>query len=271
MRLCPDRDPGGGVRRGGKPSQAHCRPAWGAGYGRISTTCSRSRNRSASPLPTSAHFASRKPVWKPGKHVLVEKPIAVTVGRSPGIGQTGARNAAASCRSVTASGSIPIMQLMRPHIDRPAFIECHRLSSFGERGTDVDVVLGSDDSRSGSGALVQSGAGRGGSGGRGACALVQYRYRQCAHCVCERMRREFDASRVSTNKMRRLRVFQRDRYVSIDFQTRQAVVSRRVQDSGSRPAIDVEILPGRTMMSRCDSSWTLSFTPYDGSRPVVRW
>ena len=48
------------------------------------------------------------------------------------------------------------------------------------------------------------------------------------------------ASRVSTNKMRRLRVFQRDRYVSIDFQTRQALVSRRTQTSGAKPVIDVE-------------------------------
>jgi predicted dehydrogenase len=48
------------------------------------------------------------------------------------------------------------------------------------------------------------------------------------------------ASRVSTNKMRRLRVFQRDRYVSIDFQSRHAMVSRRTHGTGAKPVIDVE-------------------------------
>ena len=53
------------------------------------------------------------------------------------------------------------------------------------------------------------------------------------------------ASRVSTNKMRRLRFFQRDRYVSIDFQTRQAMLSRRVEGN-PRPTIDVETFQAGT-------------------------
>jgi predicted dehydrogenase len=77
------------------------------------------------------------------------------------------------------------------------------------------------------------------------------------------------ASRVSTNKMRRLRFFQRDRYVSIDFQTRQAMVSRRVEGSGPRPTIDVE-----TFQAGDEEPLRLELESFvravaDGSRPVV--
>jgi len=77
------------------------------------------------------------------------------------------------------------------------------------------------------------------------------------------------ASRVSTNKMRRLRFFQRDRYVSIDFQTRQAMLSRRVEGSGPRPTIDVE-----TFQAGDEEPLRLELESFvravaDGSRPVV--
>ena len=52
------------------------------------------------------------------------------------------------------------------------------------------------------------------------------------------------ASRVSTNKMRRLRLFQRDNYVSIDFQTRQGMICRREAGTGTRPSIGIEQLQG---------------------------
>ena len=52
------------------------------------------------------------------------------------------------------------------------------------------------------------------------------------------------SSRVSMTKMRRLRVFQRDRYVSMDFQTRQGMISRRLQHTGERPTIEVEHFRG---------------------------
>jgi predicted dehydrogenase len=52
------------------------------------------------------------------------------------------------------------------------------------------------------------------------------------------------SSRVSMNRMRRLRVFQRDRYVSVDYQTRHAVVYRRRTDQGTKPQLDMEQLVG---------------------------
>jgi len=52
------------------------------------------------------------------------------------------------------------------------------------------------------------------------------------------------SSRVSTNKMRRLRLFQRDNYISIDFQTRQAMICRRNTKAGERSTVEVEQFQG---------------------------
>ena len=52
------------------------------------------------------------------------------------------------------------------------------------------------------------------------------------------------SSRVSMNKMRRLRLFQRDNYLSIDFQTRQGMICRRNVKAGERPAVEVEQFQG---------------------------
>jgi predicted dehydrogenase len=52
------------------------------------------------------------------------------------------------------------------------------------------------------------------------------------------------SSRVSTNKMRRLRLFQRENYLSIDFQTRQGMICRRSVKAGEQPTVEVEQLQG---------------------------
>lgn len=189
--------------------------------------------------PTSVHFEATKACLEAGKHVLVEKPIAVTSAEAQELVALAARR---GCLLQVGHSERfnPIMQRMRPYIDRPAFIECHRLSAFGERGTDVDVVLdlmihdldlvlsfnpGPVEEVRAAGVPVLSSN----------IDIANARIAFASGCVAN-----LTASRVSTNKMRRLRVFQRDRYVSIDFQARQAVVSRRTQGSGSRPTIDVE-------------------------------
>jgi predicted dehydrogenase len=194
--------------------------------------------------PTSAHFSAAKACLDAGKHVLVEKPIAVTLAEARELVELAARR---GCLLQVGHSERfnPIMQRMRSHIERPAFIEGHRLSAFGERGTDVDVVLdlmihdldlvlsfnpGPVEEVRAAGVPVLSPN----------IDIANARIAFASGCVAN-----LTASRVSTNKMRRLRFFQRDRYVSIDFQTRQAMVSRRVQGGGPRPTIDVETVSGR--------------------------
>ena len=162
--------------------------------------------------PTSAHFKLAKPCLEAGKHVLVEKPVAVTPAEARELIKV-ARDRGCLLQVGHSERFNPIMQLMRQHIDRPAFVECHRLSSFGERGTDVDVVLdlmihdldlilsfapGSLEEVRAAGVPVLSQN----------IDIANARIVFTGGCVAN-----LTSSRVSTTKMRRLRIFQRDRYV----------------------------------------------------------
>jgi predicted dehydrogenase len=194
-------------------------------------------------VPTSAHYDVAKACLQAGKHVLVEKPIAVTSAEARELVQLASQR---QCRLQVGHSERfnPIMQVMRPHIGRPVFIECHRLSSFNERGTDVDVILdlmihdldmvlsfnpGAVEDVQAAGVPVLS------STIDIANARIQFK----SGCVAN-----LTASRVSTNKMRRLRLFQRDNYLSIDFHTRQGMICRREAGTGVRPSIVIEQLRG---------------------------
>jgi predicted dehydrogenase len=200
--------------------------------------------------------------------VLVEKPIAVTSAQAHELVQLAQQQG--RCLQVGHSERFnPVMQVMRPHIGRPVFIECHRLSSFSERGTDVDVVLdlmihdldlvlsfnpGPVEDIQAAGVPVLS------STIDIANARIQFK----TGCVAN-----LTASRVSMNKMRRLRIFQQDKYLSIDFQTRQGVICRRDAKAGQRPAVEVEQLQGgeeEPLKLQLESFLHAAGT---GTRPVV--
>ena len=194
-------------------------------------------------VPTSGHYAVSKACLQAGKHVLIEKPIATTPAEAQELVQLAKQRGC--CVQVGHSERFnPVMTLMRPYIGKPVFIECHRLSSFSERGTDVDVVLdlmihdldlvlsmnpGQVEEVRAAGVAVLS------SSIDIANARIQFR----SGCVAN-----LTSSRVSTNKMRRLRLFQRDNYLSIDFQTRQGMICRRSAKAGERPIVEVEQLQG---------------------------
>ena len=194
-------------------------------------------------VPTSSHYAVAKLCLEAGKHVLLEKPIAVQPAEAHEL--VALAQAKGCWLQVGHSERFnPIMQTMRPHIQRPVFIEGHRLGSYSPRGTDVDVVLdlmihdldlvlsfnpGPVEEVRASGVAVLSPT----------IDIAQARIQFRSGCVAN-----LTASRVSTNKMRRLWLFQREQYVSIDFQTRQAVISRHRLVSGAAPELDTESFQG---------------------------
>ena len=219
-------------------------------------------------IPSSGHYAVTKVCLEAGKHVLVEKPIAVMPSEAHELVQLAKQRGC--CLQVGHSERFnPVMALMRPHIGRPVFIECHRLSSFSERGTDVDVVLdlmihdldlvlslnpGPVEEVRAAGVAVLS------SSIDIANARIQFR----SGCVAN-----LTSSRVSTNKMRRLRLFQRDNYLSIDFQSRQAMIGRRNAKGGERPTVEVEQFQGgdeEPLKLQLESFLHAAGT---GTRPVV--
>ncbi len=194
-------------------------------------------------VPTSSHYAVAKACLEAGKHVLVEKPIAVLPDEAEELVELAK---AKGCKLQVGHSERfnPIMRSMRPHIHRPAFIESHRLGPYSERGTDVDVVLdlmihdldlvlslnpGPVEEVRAAGVPVLS------SKIDIANARIQFQH----GCVAN-----LTASRVSLGKMRRFRVFQRDSYVSMDLQSRQGIVGRRSGDRGATPGFAIEEFKG---------------------------
>lgn len=219
-------------------------------------------------VPTSGHYAVVRVCLNSGKHVLVEKPIAATPREAQELVQLA--NQKGCCVQVGHSERFnPVMALMRPHIGQPVFIECHRLSSFSERGTDVDVVLdlmihdldlvlslnpGPVEEVRAAGVTVLS------SSIDIANARIQFQ----GGCVAN-----LTSSRVSTNKMRRLRLFQRESYLSIDFQTRQGMIYRHPVEAGTKPTIEVEELKGSDEEPLKLQLESFLHAVSTGTRPVV--
>lgn len=194
-------------------------------------------------VPTSAHHHVGKACLEAGVHVLMEKPIAVKVNEARELVELAQKRGL-----ILQVGHIerfnPGITALRPYIRRPTFIECHRLSPFGERGTDVDVVLdlmihdldmilsfdpGPVEEVKAAGMPVLS------PNIDIANARIVFR----SGCVAN-----VTASRVSTDRLRHLRLFQRDGYLSLDYQTRQGVICRRHANDGERPRIEVEQVRG---------------------------
>lgn len=219
-------------------------------------------------VPTSAHYEVAKACLQAGKHVLVEKPIAVTPAEAQELVDLARRQ---DCRLQVGHSERfnPVMLAMRSRIGRPVFIECHRLSSFSERGTDVDVVLdlmihdldlvlsfnpGPVEEVRAAGVPVLSAT----------TDIANARIQFQSGCVAN-----LTASRVSTNKMRRLRLFQRNNYVAIDFQNRQGMVCRREAEPGGRPAISFEQVKGGEEEPLKLQLESFLHAVRSGTRPVV--
>ncbi len=187
-------------------------------------------------VPTSAHYSVAKVCLEARKHVLVEKPIAVRPAEAQELVALAERNGC-TLQVGHSERFNPIMQMMRPHIERPLVFECQRLGTYSERGTDVDVVLdlmihdldlvlscdpGPVKAVRATGVSILS------TTNDVAHAHIQFKSGCVAHVT---------ASRVSQKAMRFMRAFQSDGYVSIDFQSRQGVIGRRSIAHGRKPML----------------------------------
>lgn len=190
-------------------------------------------------VPTSGHYAVAKACLEAGKHVLVEKPIAVLLSEAQELVDAASRRGC-TLQVGHSERFNPIMQMMRPYIQRPVLMECHRLGVYSPRGTDVDVVLdlmihdldlvlscqpGRVEAVEATGLSVLSPTND----------VVNARVRFETGCVAN-----ITASRISPKGMRQWRVFQPGGSVFIDFQSRQGVIGRRSEDSSHTSMNGVE-------------------------------
>ncbi len=177
-------------------------------------------------VPTSAHFEVVSTCLRHGCHVLVEKPIASHVSEGEEL-VTLAKNLGKVLHVGHVERFNPIVEVIRPLIHTPGFIECHRLSPFQPRGTDVDVVrdLMIHDLdlllSLGLGPIREIEA-------RGLPVLTDFPDVANVRMVFEQgCLATLTASRISTGRLRKLRIFQPERYISVDFGAKEAVVTTR--------------------------------------------
>lgn len=166
-------------------------------------------------VPTTAHAEVALAAIGAGVHLLIEKPIAHTLEEAEAI-----VDAAAARRLVVATGHVErfngALRACEPYLDDPRFIESHRLAPFNPRGTDVAVVL---DLMIHDIDLVLSLAGRGVEGVDAVGVPVLTPGADIANA-----RISFEggavanitASRVSFERMRKIRFFQHSGYMSLD-------------------------------------------------------
>jgi len=193
-------------------------------------------------VPTEHHYEVAKDFLDAGVHMLLEKPITHSLARAEGLIEL-----AANKNVVLQVGHVerfnPAIRMMYEKIKNPAFIEVHRLAPFNRRGTDVDVVLDLmihdidivlsmvnsplvDVHPVGTSVLTDH------------VDIANAHLRFENDCVAN-----ITASRVSTNKMRKIRVFEHDTYISVDCGERklQLYTKLPIQDPASDESLSINI------------------------------
>lgn len=174
---------------------------------------------------TSAHYELAKECLQAGKHIFIEKPITATIPEAEEIVEL-----ANALNLILQVGHIerfnPALVSMEKYIIDPKFIQTDRLAQFNPRGTDVAVVLdlmihdidiilslikSKVENIEANGVAVVS------DNIDIANARIQFENGSVANVT---------ASRISQKKMRKMRIFQRDSYVALDFVTGVSEVYR---------------------------------------------
>ena len=173
--------------------------------------------------PTLAHFEVAAGLLRAGVDVLVEKPITASIEEADRLIDLAAENG-----RVLQAGHLerfnPAVTATEPILNHPMFFEAHRLSIFSPRSLDVDVVLDLmvhdlDIVLSLVRSPVRSLAAVGLPILSRKVDIANVRVEFESGCVAN-----FTASRVSTEKVRKLRFFQPHQYVSIDYARQDLLV-----------------------------------------------
>ncbi len=193
-------------------------------------------------VPTVAHLEVARPFLKQGVHMLMEKPLAPSYEEALELVELAERAGVVFQVGHLERFNAGVMALAERVID-PRFIEVHRLGTFVERATDVDVVT---DLMIHDIDIVMS--------------LIKSQIKEVAatglsvmtaHTDIANARMEFingavanvTASRVSNKKQRRIRVFGKNTYYALNYIDQQVEVARaQPGQNGERPRIVLEQL-----------------------------
>jgi predicted dehydrogenase len=169
-------------------------------------------------VPTPAHFAVASKALEAGKHVLVEKPIATTLEEADGMLAIAKRKGVLVQTGHVERFNRAIRGAL-PFVDQPRFIESDRLAPFNPRGSDVAVVL---DLMIHDIDLVQTLVGGPVKDVSAVGVPVLTPFVDIANArltFASGAVANITASRVSRERMRKVRVFQPSGYLSLDLGT----------------------------------------------------
>ena len=182
--------------------------------------------------PTSSHLEMAMLAIDNKKHVFIEKPISYSIGDANKIIRNAKKN-----NVIGQVGHVerfnPAFKAVKNIIDKPMFIECHRLSEFNPRGTDVSVVLDLmihdiDIILNLVNSKIKSIEASGVSVVSKSPDICNARILFESGCVAN-----LTSSRISLKKMRKARFFQKDTYISIDYLFKIAEVVKIKDNDGA--------------------------------------
>ena len=189
--------------------------------------------------PTSSHFSIAQDLLARGKHLLIEKPITETTAEARELaGLASARGLVLQVGHVERFN--PVLSALEQRLTHPRFIEAHRLSPYPNRSTDIGVVLdlmihdleiilhlvrSPVESIDAVGVPVLS---------RGE-DIANARLRFASGCIAN-----ITSSRISPERMRKIRVFQEDAYLSLDYQSQSGEIYRREGREIRREPVAIE-------------------------------
>ena len=188
-------------------------------------------------VPTADHLRVARPFLQRGVHVLVEKPMAASLDEADELERL-ARESNAILAVGHSERFNPAIQAALLILRTPRFIEVHRLSGFPERSLDIDVVF---DVMIHDLDVIQA-IDRTEVVGVEAIGvpvltprvdIANARVKFASGCIAN-----ITASRISRDKVRKVRFFQRDMYVSVDYGEQELDVWRLEARAGDRPAIE---------------------------------
>jgi predicted dehydrogenase len=189
--------------------------------------------------PTSAHFSIARDLLAQGKHLLIEKPITEKTSDARDLVQMAAEKGL-----VLQVGHVerfnPVLSALEQRLTHPRFIEAHRLSPYPNRSTEIGVVLDLmihdleiilhlvDSMVENIDAVGVPVLSRGED-------IANARLRFASGCIAN-----VTSSRISPERMRKIRVFQEDAYLSLDYQGQSGEIYRRVDGQITREPVAIE-------------------------------
>ncbi len=190
-------------------------------------------------VPTQDHFQVARDLLEAGIHVLVEKPMTATLEEADSLIQLAKAN-----NLLLQVGHLerfnPAVVAAREYVQQPMFVESHRLASFTERGTEVDVILDLmihdidiilslvpfplEDLRVGGAKILTPHT-----------DIANVRLEFANGCIAN-----VTASRISAKRMRKIRIFQPDSYLSLDYAEREVELFRKLPEKGADGFPEIE-------------------------------